>query len=131
MAVVVVATVVRRCCLASVMLCASMMAQADEAAVRTSMSNARTWQNLATQTCVAQAPSNPYISKLNMPVSHLQYTCQCVVRDVYQNLSRAERDHLLQQMRQRQNLRAVGEKIFARPEVKQTALTCSAKYYWQ
>ena len=108
MAVVVVATVVRRCCLASVMLCASMMAQADEAAVRTSMSNARTWQNLATQTCVAQAPSNPYISKLNMPVAHLQYTCQCVVRDVYQNLSRAERDHLLQQMRQRQNLRSVG-----------------------
>ena len=131
MAVVVVATVVRRCWLASVMLCASMMAQADEAAVRTSMSNARTWQNLATQTCVAQAPSNPYISKLNMPTAQLQYTCQCVMRDVYQSLSATERDKFWQQMRQRQNMSAVGEKIFARPEVKQTALTCSAKYYWQ
>jgi len=53
------------------------------------------------------------------------------MRDVYQSLSATERDKFWQQMRQRQNMSAVGEKIFARPEVKQTALSCSAKYYWQ
>jgi hypothetical protein len=66
-----------------------------------------------------------------MPTAQLQYTCQCVMRDVYQSLSATERDKFWQQMRQRQNMSAVGEKIFARPEVKQTALSCSAKYYWQ
>ena len=109
----------------------SSMAYADESAVRTAVSHAHTWQTLAAQTCVSQAPSNPYISKLNMPSAQLQYTCQCVVHDVYQTLSPVERDYLLQQMRQKQNMRAVGEKIFARPEVKQAALSCSAQYYWQ
>ena len=109
----------------------SNLARADESAVRTVMSHAHAWQTLATQTCVAQAPSNPYISKLNMPTAQLQYTCQCVMRDVYQSLSATERDKFWQQMHQRQNMSAVGEKIFARPEVKQTTLSCSAKYYWQ
>lgn len=109
----------------------SSVACADESAVRTAMSHAHAWQTLATQTCVAQAPSNPYISKLNMPTAQLQYTCQCVMRDVYQSLSATERDKFWQQMHQRQNMSAVGEKIFARPEVKQTTLSCSAKYYWQ
>ena len=117
--------------LAGLALCGSMLAHADEGAIRTSLSSAQTWQSLATQTCVAQAPSNPYISQLKMPASQLQYTCGCVVRDVYQKLSPAERESLLQQMRQRQNMRAVGERIFARPDVKSTALTCSAMSFWQ
>jgi hypothetical protein len=104
------------------LLCASVFAHADDS---------HAWQSLATQTCVSQAPSNPYISQLKMPASQLQYTCGCVVRDVYQKLSPAERESLLQQMRQRQNMRAVGERIFARPDVKSTALTCSAKSFWQ
>ena len=88
-----------------------------------------TWLGLATQTCVTQAPSNRYISSLKMAPDQLQFSCRCVARDMLNVLSSKERDDLLRQMRQRQNLQAVGEKMFERSEVKNSALTCSAAYY--
>lgn len=88
-----------------------------------------TWLGLATQTCVAQAPSNRYISSLKMAPDQLQFSCRCVARDMLNVLSGKEREELIRQMRQRQNLQAVGEKMFERTEIKKSALTCSAAYY--
>ena len=87
------------------LLATSAPARADE--------STSTWLGLATQTCVAQAPNNRYISSLKMAPDQLQFSCRCVARD----------------MRQRQNLQAVGEKMFERTDVKNSALTCSAAYY--
>ena len=89
------------------------------------------WMGLATQTCVAQAPNNAYISKLNMGRNQLQYSCQCVARDMMKLLPENERTSLLRQMRQKQNMQAVGERMFERAEVKNAALMCSAAFYWQ
>ena len=88
-----------------------------------------TWLGLATQTCVAQAPNNRYISSLKMAPDQLQFSCRCVARDMLKVLSSREREELIRQMRQRQNLQAVGEKMFERTDVKNSALTCSAAYY--
>lgn len=104
-----------------VLLGTSVPARADESTA--------TWLGLATQTCVTQAPSNRYISSLKMAPDQLQFSCRCVARDMLNVLSSKERDDLLRQMRQRQNLQAVGEKMFERSEVKNSALTCSAAYY--
>ena len=106
---------------ALVLLTASAPARADE--------STSTWIGLATQTCVAQAPSNRYISSLKMAPDQLQFSCRCVARDMLNVLSSREREELIRQMRQRQNLQAVGEKMFERTEVKNSALTCSAAYY--
>ena len=106
---------------ALVVLSTSAPARADESTT--------TWLGLATQTCVTQAPSNRYISSLKMAPDQLQLSCRCVARDMLNVLSSKERDDLLRQMRQRQNLQAVGEKMFERSEVKNSALTCSAAYY--
>ena len=106
---------------ALVLLTASAPARADE--------STSTWLGLATQTCVAQAPSNRYISSLKMAPDQLQFSCRCVARDMLNVLSSREREELIRQMRQRQNLQAVGEKMFERTEVKNSALTCSAAYY--
>ena len=103
------------------LLTTSAPARADESAA--------TWLGLATQTCVAQAPTNRYISSLNMAPDQLQFSCRCVARDMLNVLSRKEREELIRQMRQRQNMQAVGEKMFERTEVKNAALTCSAAYY--
>ena len=91
--------------------------------------NSATWVGLATQTCVAQAPSNRYIASLRMGQDQLNFSCRCVARDMLHILSSKERDELLRQIRQRQNLQAVGERMFERTEVKNAALTCSAAYY--
>lgn len=106
---------------ALVLLTASAPARADE--------STSTWIGLATQTCVAQAPSNRYISSLKMAPDQLQFSCRCVARDMLNVLSSREREELIRQMRQRQNLQAVGEKMFERTDVKNSALTCSAAYY--
>ena len=106
---------------ALVLLTASAPARADE--------STSTWLGLATQTCVAQAPSNRYISSLKMAPDQLQVSCRCVARDMLNVLSSREREELIRQMRQRQNLQAVGEKVFERTDVKNSALTCSAAYY--
>ena len=106
---------------ALVLLATSAPARADE--------STSTWIGLATQTCVAQAPSNRYISSLKMAPDQLQFSCRCVARDMLNVLSSREREELIRQMRQRQNLQAVGEKMFERTEVKNSALTCSAAYY--
>ena len=87
------------------------------------------WLSLATQTCVTQAPSNRQISLLNMSAEQLRFSCRCVARDMLDILSVRERDELIRQMRQRHNLPAVGEKMFERSEVKNSALACSAAYY--
>ena len=104
-----------------VVLSISAPARADESTA--------TWLGLATQTCMTQAPNNRYISSLKMAPDQLQFSCRCVARDMLNVLSSKERDDLLRQMRQRQNLQAVGEKMFERSEVKNSALTCSAAYY--
>ena len=106
---------------ALVLLGTSVPARADESTA--------TWLGLATQTCVTQAPSNRYISSLKMAPDQLQFSCRCVARDMLNVLSSREREELIRQMRQRQNLQAVGEKMFERTEVKNSALTCSAAYY--
>ena len=106
---------------ALVLLTASAPARADE--------STSTWLGLATQTCVAQAPNNRYISSLKMAPDQLQFSCRCVARDMLKVLSSREREELIRQMRQRQNLQAVGEKMFERTDVKNSALTCSAAYY--
>lgn len=107
------------------------VARADDAAARHYAVYAQSWLSLAVQTCVAQAPNHPAIAKLNLDAAHLDYTCRCVVKDVFPQLSTQERDGLYEQMRRRQNLQSVGAQLFSRPEVKKTALTCSAAYYWQ
>ena len=89
----------------------------------------KAWLALATQTCVAQAPNNRYISSLKMAPDQLQFSCRCVARDMLKVLSSREREELIRQMRQRQNLQAVGEKMFERTDVKNSALTGSAAYY--
>ncbi len=89
------------------------------------------WMHLGTQTCVAQAPSSPYIAKLNLGQEQLQYSCRCVVKDMVTLLPENERASLLRQMRQKQNLQAVGEKMFERPAVKNAVLMCSAAYFWR
>ena len=104
-----------------VLLGTSVPARADESTA--------TWLGLATQTCVTQAPSNRYISSLKMAPDQLQFSCRCVARDMLKVLSSREREELIRQMRQRQNLQAVGEKMFERTDVKNSALTCSAAYY--
>lgn len=91
--------------------------------------NTTTWVNLATQTCVSQAPNNRTIASLHMEQNQLNFSCRCVARDMLEILSSKERDDLLRQMRQRQNLQAVGERMFERAEVKNSALACSAAYY--
>ena len=104
-----------------VLLATSAPARADESTA--------TGLGLAKQTCVTQAPRNRYISSLKMAPDQLQFSCRCVARDMLNVLSSKERDDLLRQMRQRQNLQAVGEKMFERSEVKNSALSCSAAYY--
>lgn len=91
--------------------------------------SAATWISLASQTCVAQAPNNRYIASLRMEPNQLSFSCRCVARDMLNILSSKEREDLLRQIRQRQNLQAVGERMFERAEVKNSALTCSAAYY--
>ncbi len=91
--------------------------------------NASTWVSLASQTCVTQAPSNRTIAALRMGQDQLNFSCRCVARDMLNILSSKEREDLLHQMRQRQNLQAVGERMFERSEVKNSALACSAAYY--
>lgn len=91
--------------------------------------NATTWVGLASQTCITQAPSNRTIASMNMGAEQLRFSCRCVARDMLEILSSKERDDLLRQMRQRQNLQAIGERMFERPEVKNSALACSAAYY--
>ena len=84
------------------------------------------WVSLATQTCVSQAPNNPYIASMKMGGEQLRYSCDCVARDMLTILPRQERDSLLWHMRQNRNIQAVGEKMFERPAVKKSALAASA-----
>lgn len=89
------------------------------------------WLRMGTQTCVQQAPNNSYVSRLNLPAKQLTYSCYCVVRDMLHILSDGERQELLRQMQQKQNLSAVAEKMFERSAVKNATMMCSAASYWQ
>ncbi len=97
--------------------------------VATADEQSKAWVGLATQTCLAQAPHNRYIASLRMEADQLQYSCRCVAREMLGILSSQEREDLMRQMRQRQNLQAVGERLFDRSDVKNSALSCSAAYY--
>lgn len=90
-----------------------------------------TWIDLASQTCVRQAPQNEAVSALKLTSSQLRYSCRCVAMDMIDILPTAERARLIEQMQARRNLQQTGESMMRNPRVKAAIASCSAaSYIW-
>lgn len=90
-----------------------------------------TWIDLASQTCVRQAPQNEAVSAMKLTSSQLRYSCRCVAMDMIDILPTAERMRLIEQMQARRNLQQTGESMMRNPRVKAAIASCSAaSYIW-
>lgn len=83
-----------------------------------------TWVNLATQTCIQQAPQNAAVQALSLSAPELRDNCRCVATDMLTVLPLKERQQLLQSMVAKRNLQQIGERLMAKYEVKQAVLAC-------
>ncbi len=93
--------------------------------------NTTSWIQLATQTCMLQAPKNPTVQALRLNRNELNANCQCVAQDMWVTLPIKERQQLQSSMQKRQSLQQVGERLMTRPDVKQAVLACSASTWWK
>lgn len=92
--------------------------------------DSKTWLNVATQTCIAQAPHNSSIQALRLSSAQLKYNCRCVAREMLTILPHKEKLDLLKSMQSQHNLQRTGERMMNNLEVKKAALACSAAAWW-
>lgn len=92
--------------------------------------NKTSWIQLATQTCMLQAPKNPTVQALRLNRNELNANCQCVAQDMWVTLPVKERLQLQSSMQKRESLQLVGERLMTRPDVKQAVLACRVATWW-
>lgn len=110
-------------------ICSQVLITTAQAAPRT-FSNS-TWIELASQTCISQAPQNEAVSAMRLTAPQLRYSCRCVAMDMIDILPTAERLQLIEQMQSRRNLQQAGQNMLRNPRVKAAIASCSAaSYVW-
>ncbi|WP_133619615.1 hypothetical protein [Hydromonas duriensis] len=89
-----------------------------------------TWIELASQTCIREAPHSRTVSALHMNDKQIRYSCRCVAKDMLTILPTEERLRLMQQMQTQHNLQQIEQQMLKNPKIKSSIAECSAASYW-